>query len=175
MNRFSTATDGFTILELAVSITIIGILASLVLTVPSSMRVSARDQERSDDVASLVRRLEQAYIGQEIGGPAYPSTAEFLSDISTKTRTARRLEDGALKAPGMSTSSVVGATSNSKTNPINGMTKDQYVYQPLTANGTICNAANSINAAATTCVTFNLYYLTETDGSLKRVKSLYQQ
>lgn len=169
--------DGFTILELTVAITIIGILASLTLGISSDMRTNAQDQERSEDVASIVRRLEQAYNGQEIGGPSYPSTAEFLTDISGKTRTAKRIEKESLKAPNTTgTSSVVGATSTSLTTPLSGgPTTSQYVYQPLTANGTICNSANSTASAATTCVRFNFYYRSAKTNEIHRVKSFHQQ
>lgn len=177
MAELSSPSAGFTVLELIVVIAIIGILAGISITIPSSMRVTARDQERHDDVTSLIRRLEQSYIAQEVGGPAYPSTLEYLNDISSGARTATRLDKDALKAPNATaSSSVIAATSNSTTAPVGGgFSVSEYVYQPLTSSGGLCVNNTSTANAVTTCTHFNFYYKTERDGTIHRLKSLHQQ
>lgn len=168
---------GFTILELSVVIIVIGVLATITLGLSADVKKSAEDQERSEDVASIVRRLEQAYTGQEIGGPGYPSTAEFLDDISTKLGTAKRIDPESLKAPGTTgSSSVVAATSSSTSAPISGgPSTTQYVYQPLTSSGSLCTSDPSINSAATTCVRFNIYYRNAKTNTVITVRSFHQQ
>lgn len=175
MKQFMDQESGFTLIELIITIVIIGILAGIVVFSPKTFLVSARDQERSDDTHSIVRRLEQAYTSQDLGYPAYPSTAELSSDIATKTRTMTRLSPDALKAPGVSeVTSVIIATSTSLTAPAgaNAPTLSQYVYQPLAADGSLCTASPSTSSP---CVRFYLYYRKESDNSLQKIKSLHQQ
>lgn len=166
--------SGFTLIELIITIVIIGILAGIVVFSPKTFLITARDQERSDDVQSITRRLEQAYVSQDLGHPAYPSTAELAGDITSHTRTMTRLSPDALKAPGASGASVLMATSTSLTAPAdaNVPTLSQYVYQPLTASGTLCTASPSTNDP---CVRFYLYYRKEAGGSLQKIKSIHQQ
>lgn len=167
---------GFTIIELLVVIVIIGILAGLTTPSLKGYLVKSRDQERTDDVTSLVRRLEQAYTEQSIGYPSYPSTNEYLTDISSFTRTAAGLNKEALKAPGASSSSVVVATSTSTTSPLStAVTKDQYVYQPLDNSGNLCKNASSATSPGNNCTHFNFYYRTEADNVLHKIVSIHQQ
>lgn len=56
---------GFTIIELAITIVVIGILLTLSIVGFQRYQVSARDQERQADVAALQNYLESIYI-QEI-------------------------------------------------------------------------------------------------------------
>ncbi|TAH33228.1 type II secretion system protein [Candidatus Saccharibacteria bacterium] len=175
--RIAHAIDsGYTIIELLIVIVLLGIFASLIVFVPSNLQDSGDDQERTDDISSIARRLEMAYDAQDLGTPSYPSTVEFNNDLTTKTRTASRIPQDALKAPGSSTSSVVMATSNSSTSPIAGsINNTQYVYQPLTASGALCNASDSTTSAANYCVGFFLYYRSVTEDKVKKVMSIHQQ
>lgn len=166
--------DGFTMVELIITIVIIGILAGIVVFTPKTFLVTARDEERSDDVSSIVRRLEQAYTSQDMGGPVYPSTAELSADITGDTRTMSRISPEALQAPGGAANSIVMATSTSLTAPAGATTPTltQYVYQPLTASGTLCTANPSASAP---CVRFYFYYRKEADATLQLIKSVHQQ
>lgn len=174
MKRISPQENGFTIIELIITMVIMGILTSIVVFSPKTFLVSARDQERADDIASITRRLEQAYSSQDLGYPAYPSTTELAADIVGDVRTVTRLQPEALQAPGGSSSSVVSATSISTSAPAgaNTPTLSQYVYQPLTSAGALCVANPS---SGSPCVRFYLYYRNELNNSLKPIKSLHQQ
>jgi prepilin-type N-terminal cleavage/methylation domain-containing protein len=160
---------GFTIVELMVTITVIGILASIIVFVPIQFLTNARDQERTDDIQSIARDLEQSYVAQVVGAPTYPSGARLTSDISGHTGTVERSQPEIFQAPGASTSSIVVATSNSATTPISGgVTLASYVYQPLTITNALCTVS-------TDCVRFNLFYKKESDGTIQTKKSIHQQ
>lgn len=161
---------GFTVIELLLTITVIVTLAAVAVYPSFEVIPRAQDTERLNDIASISRRLEQAYSAQEVGAPAYPTTTKLLADISAKTGTVARLESDAFKAPGASTSSVVAATSNSKSTPkgANSPVLNEYVYQPLTSSNTLCTGT-------ATCVRFFLYYRTEENNIIKIVKSIHQQ
>lgn len=166
--------DGYTVMELVVVMVLIGIFTALIVFAPNSIRDSGYDQERADDAMSIARRLEMAYTDQDLERPAYPSTREFLDDISSHTRTATGLQADALKSPDTpSGSSVVAATSASTSTPISGGVKPaQYVYQPLTASNTLCTASDS---TAAPCVRFYLYYYSTKQQTALKIKSLHQQ
>jgi len=166
---------GYTVIEMLVTIMIIGILAVLVFYAPKSFLVSSRDSERSDDVASIARRLEQAYLNQDLGGPGYPSTTKLLSDISSRSNTMSRLKPEASQSPGGATSSVIAATSTSLSTPASGGAPSikQYVYQPLKANASggwdLCTSTTDL------CTRFFLYYRLEANNTIQIIKSLHQQ
>lgn len=168
-----STTHGFTIVELLIVIAILSILTLIAVAIPSNVVEQAQDNERIDDVSSLARRLEQAYIAQDLGRPAYPSTSEINTDITGRTRTMSRVPGEVFIAPRSGVSnSVLVATSTSTTAPIaGGPTKNQYVYQPLTKTNALCTNANS---SADPCIRFNLYYRLE-DNIIYKVKSVYQQ
>lgn len=166
---------GFTIVELIITIVVMGILGSIVVVAPTWFLVSARDAERQDDVMSIARRLEQAYTAQEVGSPAYPTTTKLATDITgsggVSSGTLLRLKNDAFRAPGKSTSSVISAISPISTTAPAGAgtpTKDQYVYQPLDSSGNLCTGS-------TVCVRFNFYYRQEKNNAFQVIKSLHQQ
>ena len=155
------------------TISVMGILATLAVIVPLSFQKSARDSERGDDTGSITRRLEQAYTAQETGSPSYPSTTTLLGNISASGATSgtlARLSPDAVKAPNGLAKSVIKATSNSMTTPAAAgePTFSQYVYQPLKDNGAICDGTDI-------CVRFNLYYRRESDNVIQIIKSVHQQ
>lgn len=174
MEWVSPQENGFTVIELIITIVIIGIFATIVIVSPKTFLVTARDEERVDDVASIARRLEQAYSSQDMGRPAYPSTTELAADISGDTRTMTRLRPEALQAPRGNANSVSSASSTSLTAPAGtgSPTLSQYVYQPLRADGTLC--ANN-PSSGNPCVRFYLYYRLEKDNSIQYIKSIHQQ
>ena len=69
---------GFTVVELVITIAIMGILLTLAVVNVTSTQVNARDVERVSDVESIASHLETVYKTDIIGGSAagrYPSTA----------------------------------------------------------------------------------------------------
>lgn len=161
---------GFTLIEVLATIVVLGILLSIVVFIPMQALPNARDTERLNDIASIARRLEQAYIAQEVGGPSYPSTTRLLSDISSGSGTVTRLGPDAVRAPGASASSVVAATSTSTSTPKGSGSPvlNEYVYQPLTS-------ANALCTGSSICVRYYLYYRTETSNTIMTTKSVHQQ
>jgi type II secretory pathway pseudopilin PulG len=157
---------GMTIIELLTVMIMIGILSGLSLTIIDSYRYSGRDSERTSDVESIARSFEISYTRDATSnGPSYPTTQQ-----STNTSNYSSLFKGqsldATKAPDTTAAtSIVAATSTSQSQT---PTKDQYIYLPLTANGSLCNSS-------TLCVRFFLYYRLEGNDTVKFVESMHQQ
>lgn len=161
---------GFTLIEVIIVITVLSILLTMVAFMAYQSLPRSRDTERQNDIASIARRLEQAYAAQEVGGPSYPSTTQLLNDIANGNGTVARLGTEAIRAPKASASSVVAATSNSLSTPKGAGSPilNDYVYQPLTNTNALCTGTSI-------CVRFFLYYRTETDGIVMITKSMHQQ
>lgn len=166
-------TRGFTIVEIIITITIMGILLTLAVVGVGATQVKARDAERVGDVEAIQLELESFYKtdgdwGANIG--VYPSTnlssgtaafmEEVLRDINTKS----------LMAPGITdpTQTFISATNNNQT--ATGVTPQptisQYVYQPINASGSLCTS--------TDCRKYNLYYRLEADNTVYMVTSKNQ-
>lgn len=162
--------SGFSLVELVTVMTVVGILLAITVISVNQLQPSARDMERKDDLESIGRRLEQAYAAQDVGAPAYPTAARLISDIGSQSGTVLRLSTEATRAPNSTSTSVVGATSNSLTEPkgTGSPLLNEYVYQPLTSSGDLCTGSN-------TCVRFFLYTRLERNNQLITIKSVHQQ
>ena len=81
MNRKQKAEEGFTLVELLVVITIIGILASIALVSLNSARAKARDARRLADVRQIALALEFCYdgVGKYISASAFPAAGQPLA------------------------------------------------------------------------------------------------
>lgn len=160
-----TSSQGFSILEILVVLVLMAVLMSIFLIRTVGVNKSARDTERQEDVANIMRQLEDVYTTKKLGTPSYPDTTQILGNV-VFTGTNPDI----IKAPNMTTSSLVAAT-NTVTTTV-GVTPlptiSQYVYQPLTSLGDLCTSGLS-------CVKYNIYFRTETDGTVWQKKSLHQQ
>ncbi|MBI4118790.1 MAG: type II secretion system protein [Parcubacteria group bacterium] len=90
MNQKLKTSAGFTLVELLVVITIIGILASIALVSLNSARVKARDARRLADVRQIALALEFCYneIGTYIPASTFPSAGQALACGGTTYITA---------------------------------------------------------------------------------------
>jgi len=160
---------GFTIVELAVVITIMGILLVLGVVNLDAAQASARDSERKTDIETIAMHLETFYtFGTDASTTtgSYPSTSiigqekTFLRDINPKS----------LATPGASSSSLIAATNNLQTaaDIAPQPTISQYVYQPIQSDGTLCTLDEQ------ECRKFNLYYRLEADNTVYIVTSKNQ-
>lgn len=157
---------GVTIIELLIVMVIIAILSGLSITVVNSYRFAGRDAERDSDVESIARAFEVSYLRDATAsGPSYPTTQKATT-ISGYTSLFKGQSLDATKAPDTAAAtSIVAATSTTQPQ---SPTKDQYIYLPLTASGSLCNASEL-------CVRFLLYYRLEASTAIKTIESIHQQ
>lgn len=165
---------GFTVVELIITITIMGILLLLTVVNVNASQISARDTERVSDIESIAAALENFY---SVGSPNFGTIARYpTTDITSSTTTTRSflpdIDVKSLTAPGISDSTLtfIPATNTSQTTA--GVTPQptisQYVYQPIMSDGTLCTSGN------TDCRKFNLYYRLEKDNTVYMVTSKNQ-
>jgi prepilin-type N-terminal cleavage/methylation domain-containing protein len=81
VGRPSAGRDGFTLVELLVVISIIGLLAGIILVAFNSARMKARDAERKSDI-SQINRLIQVELVDSDNAPAGPAS-NILSETGT--------------------------------------------------------------------------------------------
>lgn len=170
---------GFTIVELIITITIMGILLTLAVVNLTSTQVNGRDSERKGDAESLALNIENYYTNQNPDIPMSGGTYVGSSHMNDAEIT-KYLPDLDLKnahAPNVPLSdpiSVVPATNNVTTvtgvTPKPSKTNDVYVYQPLTATGALCTDPISSGD----CRRFNIFYYQEVDNTVKMITSKHQ-
>lgn len=165
MNR-----HGFTIIELIITITVMGILLILGVANLRSSQIPARDSTRKTDIDSIAQSLEIYYRTGTDGTTTlgrYPSTVI----IGQETVMLRDIDPKVLSAPGVTGSSLVAATNNTQTTTgiaPSPLTTSTYIYQPLQADGSLCTLGTQ------ECRKFNLYYMLEADGLVYIVTSKNQ-
>lgn len=149
---------GFTIVEIIIVITVIGILAGIGIVSYSGMQTRARDTERKADIDSVVSALETYY--EQFGKyPDYETivSGSFLSDTL-------RLSPSVLTAPGSTTGTpplysyeVIWALSGGQSADPN-----VYGYKAFTDNNTrICEAASQV------CTRYELSYALEQENGVQ--------
>ena len=152
-------TAGYTVVEVVVIIVVISILIGIVVNSSLGYQVRARDSERVSDADVITRSLERYYRTQAVAiGPTYPASSITPTAFATIVN-----NNDAVVAPGQTTNSVVIAANNNAQTP----TKDQYMYQPLQVNGSLCTA--------TPCARYKVYYLLEDTNTVVVRDSLRQQ
>lgn len=160
--------SGFTITELIISISVIGVLSVMSFVYLPSALQRARNNEKLTDIKSLGRFFEQRYKeNASLSYPTYPSSATFSADLSALLNSG--LKDVAIP-PGQSTNGVVLATSTA--DQTSSVTTQNYIYQPFSATGALC--AN--HSASSPCTHYKIWYRLEDDLTPVRVlESRYQQ
>ena len=157
---------GFTVTELIVVMVIIGILSGLAINFIDSYRYSSRNVERVSDTESIARAFEISYLRDTtLNGPSYPTT-QGATTVSGYSSLFKNQSLDVTKAPETTAdTSIVAATS---ANMAQSPTKDQYIYLPLTASGSLCSGTEL-------CVRFRLYYRLEGENTVKVIESIHQQ
>lgn len=163
---------GFTVIELIIVVTIMGILLILGVVNLRGSQISARDAERKGDIEAIALHLENFYNSGTDGSTVlgrYPSSAL----IGQETNLLRDIDPKALTAPGETASSLLAATcSGACTQTTAGVTPapdiNTYVYQPIRTDGTRCDTE------AQECRKFNLYYRLESDNTVYMLTSKNQ-
>jgi prepilin-type N-terminal cleavage/methylation domain-containing protein len=169
---------GFTIVELIITITIMGILLVLGVVNLRGTQANARDDERKTDIEAIAVQLESYYTSGNDASTTfgrYPSTGI----IGNERVTLRDIDPKSLATPGapvdannIPISSLVAATGVAQIQTTAGVTPqptiNTYVYQPVQADGTLCTTG------AQECRKFNLYYMLETDSTVYMVTSKNQ-
>lgn len=166
---------GFTIVELVITITIMGIILTLAVVSLSSSQVTARDNERKSDIEALAAQLEAFHQSGTDGSTSigrYPSTVVTSNNLANLQNNLRDIDLEIATAPGAASAitSFIAATNATQTTA--GVTPQptisQYVYQPLQTNNTLCTTESQ------ECRKFNLYYRLEGDNTVYMVTSKTQ-
>lgn len=165
---------GFTIVELIITITIMGILMILAVVNVNATQARARDDERKADIAAIGSALESYYKVGTTGSTSYnryPATTITASEAAIRAA-LRDVNTNSFIAPDSlsTTATFVPATNNTQTAA--GVTPQpttaQYVYQPLDSSGALCTLD------ATECRKYNLYYRLERENTVYKVTSKNQ-
>lgn len=144
----------FSIVELAVVIAVLGILATITAVGYTKLQRDARDTERASDIAIIQSALETYY---EKNG-RYPYSAEVNE---TFLRNTLSLPASAIKAPdATATNSVAYSTSTSPSTM-------QYLYDSRYGASTACTTA------ANPCTKYTLRWRQETDNAVQSSDSKY--
>jgi prepilin-type N-terminal cleavage/methylation domain-containing protein len=165
---------GFTVVEMIITVTVMGILLTLAVVSVNTSQIKARDDERKTDIASIALALEDFYktgsaSSTEFG--VYPSLGILTSEAALKAALPDATPESFLAPDSESLlESFVPALNNETV--AGGLTPlpepFQYVYQPLMADGTLCDTGD------TDCRKFNLYYRLEEDRTIVKVTSKNQ-
>lgn len=155
---------GFTIVEILVIITVMGILLVLGTVNLLGSQASARDTERKEDVETIALHLDTYYQSGTDGSTAvgeYPSTVLASSGAVYMKQILRDADVKSITAPGITDPTLTFIPATNSTQTTAGITPQpttsQYVYQPLQSDGTLCTLESQ------ECRKFNLYYRLEVD------------
>jgi prepilin-type N-terminal cleavage/methylation domain-containing protein len=166
--------SGFTIVEIIITIAIMGILLTLAVVGVNTTQANARDTERKADVEAFAVHLESFYRSGTDGSTnfnRYPTT-NAVTTVANLKSTFRDLDLKSVSAPGISDplATILPATNNVQTTTgvLPQPTKDQYVYQPIMPTGALCTSGN------TDCRKFNIYYRLEKDNLVYMITSKNQ-
>lgn len=166
---------GFTIVEIVIVITILGILVTLALVNLHSTQVNGRDTERKNDIEALTTNLEAFYRSGTDSSTSvgrYPSTTISAGNETTLRSILRDLDLKAVTSPTATTVAETFVSATNTTQTAAGVTPQptisQYVYQPLQSDGSLCTSESQ------ECRKFNVYYRLEGDDTVYMVTSKNQ-
>lgn len=166
---------GFSIVEIIIIITVMGILLTLAVVNLSGSQVNSRDDERKADIEAISTYLESFYrTGTDEGSGYYPPTDVITASLAADQGLRDVFADNNSKAfiaPGQSdiadsfvvAENDIQTTAGIEPSPAIG----NYVYQPLLGDGTLCETG-------TACRKFNLYYRLESNDTIQMVTSKNQ-
>lgn len=161
MNLDKKNLSGFTIVELLIVITVIGILAALVLNTLSSLQAKARDTERQTDLSSFAKQLEVFYATQGY----YPESSRITGASASTWITANMpgTDIGSITPPGRTVPTVAA-----NKNP------DQNTYGYRSYAGSVASDTLCVIATEADCQSFELYWVKESDPAkpVQTIKSL---
>lgn len=165
---------GFTVVELIIVITIMGVLLTLTAVNLRSSQANARDEERKTDIESIALHLESFFrtgnrTSTDVG--RYPST----DIISQETTILENIDTKSLAVPGTTASALRAAVNDVQTttgiSPMPSNTNDVYVYQPMKL---VSGTWSRCTSESDECRKFNLYYWREIDNTVVMVTSKNQ-
>jgi prepilin-type N-terminal cleavage/methylation domain-containing protein len=170
---------GFTIVELIITITIMGILLTLAVVNVGTTQAKARDDARKSDIESIASNLESFYISgtdNSTNFNRYPAVS-LTGSAANITSNLRDANLNSFLPPGTTdVSQTFLPSTNAGTSPsiqttagvLPQPTKDQYVYQPIKSDGSVCQAGDI------DCRKYNLFYRLESDNTVYRYTSKNQ-
>lgn len=122
-SSFTRNYDGFTVVEVLVSIIVIGVIIGVAVTAFNDIRQRDRNTERHNDINTVQDALEDFYAQKE----RYPSLAE-INDKTWRTKNLKTLQEDHIKDPRAKNAALV-------------MTPGENVYGYfVTSNdGTVCD------------------------------------
>jgi len=144
---------GFTIVEIIIVITIMGILLILGVVNLSSSQISSRDAERKSDAETIAMHLETFYNSGTDGSTTigrYPSIAE-MTGLPSQIKNLRDIDPRSLKAPGESDTSLVGMDMGMGVSPA----INKYIYWPSKSDPALCTTTGD------ECRSFKIIYKLE--------------
>lgn len=174
-----TVKRGFTIVELIITITIMGILLTLAVVNIGTTQLKARDDQRRSDIESIAANLESFYIAgtdNSTDFSRYPS----VGITGSSANITASLRDADLKSflppgttdvsqtflPSTNTGSSPSIQTTAGVQP--QPTVNQFVYQPIKSDGSVCQSGE------TDCRKYNLFYRLEADNTVYKFVSKNQ-
>lgn len=149
---------GFTIVELIVTITIMGILLVLAVVAVSSTQLSARDQERATDVEAIKSNLEAIYTSGISAGGSPPTITNLVQNPVVATATTSWVTvssgGGSGTSSRMTTGGPAGVNTFMRRTVTAAMTSSPFSFAP-TSSGT-----NAIPVSPSTTYTVSVYVRT---------------
>ncbi len=171
--------SGFTIVEIVITVAIMGILLTLAVVGLNATQANSRDAERKGDAENTVLNLEGFYSNQDpdipFSGGGYPGTTQVSGSQITATLPSLDLKNvTSPTTPEDGDISLVAATNADPTPegilPQPSASNDVYVYQPFTVNDTLCTSPSTQGE----CRRFNLFYFQETTNTVEVITSKHQ-
>lgn len=165
---------GFTVVEIIITITIMGILLTLAVVNLTSSQINGRDAERKGDIEALATHLETFYRNGTDNSTVigrYPSTVITTNEAALKAA-LRDIDIKTVTAPnsaGMASTFIAAANKDQTLAGVRPQPSvSQYVYQPLQSDNELCTSE------AQECRKFNIFYRLEVDNAVYMVTSRSQ-